>query len=208
MSRSGPAIEELLLRTGLSPSTRLLVIASVAAWRGDQDRLGECARCARELGQPRQDFEEALLQTVLFAGFPRAVTAFETLNRVWPADPAPTGGGLPRSEQLAAGNALFAAIYGHNDAAVHAMLRGFHAEFHDFVLEAAYGRILARPGLPPLVRETMAIAVLAAQDQARQFVAHARGAAHFGASKAELREALVSIFAHEPDVDRWMQLLR
>ena len=54
----------------------------------------------------------------------------------------------------------------------------------------------------------MAVGVLAAQEQLRQFVGHARGAIHLGATKAELREVLVTVFGNGPQVDGWMQLLR
>lgn len=188
-------LDELLARSGLPPALRLLVLGLAAVWRGDWPTLAACARRGRAAGQPRQDFEETLLQAVLFAGFPRVVTAFETLAGVWPATTPPTGGALPAAEQAAAGRALFAAIYGRNEAAVHGMLRGFHAEFHDFVLDAAYGRILSRPGLPARIRELLACGVLAAQDQLRQFAGHARGALHLGATREELREVLATVFA-------------
>ncbi|MBX3464563.1 MAG: carboxymuconolactone decarboxylase family protein [Planctomycetes bacterium] len=205
---AGIDLDELLQRDGLAPEVRLLVAASVAIWRGDWPRLAACARRGRERQQPRQDFEEALLQAVLFAGFPRVVTAFETLAEAWPPATTPGGGALPPEQQAAAGQALFAGIYGRNTESVHAMLRGFHPDFHDFVLEAAYGRVLARPWLTPRARELMAVAVLAAQDQLRQFVGHARGALHFGATRQELREALVTALGATPQVDAWLQRVR
>lgn len=198
-------IDELLQRDGLAPPIRLMVLAIGAIWRGDWSRLAECARRAEARQQPRQDFEETLLQAVLFAGFPRVVTAFETLAEAWPAAAPPTGGSLPAAEQNAAGRALFAAIYGRNEAAVHEMLRNCHGDFHDFVLESAYGRVLSRPWLEPRVRELLAIGVLAAQDQLRQFVGHARGARHFGASRTELREVLVSVLGPTPQVEDWLR---
>lgn len=201
-------IDELLGRDGLPPSIRLMALALVAAWQGDQQRLADVCRHGRARAQPRQDFEETLLQAVLFAGFPRVVSAFETLAEAWPATEPPRGGALPAAEQTAAGQALFAAIYGRNEAAVHAMLRSFHGEFHDFVLEAAYGRILSRPGLSPRIRELLAVAVLAAQDQARQFVGHARGALHLGATRSELREVLATVLHDETVVAAWMAKLR
>ncbi|MBL9079708.1 MAG: carboxymuconolactone decarboxylase family protein [Planctomycetes bacterium] len=201
-------LADLLRRPDLDASVRLLVLALCAVWRGDWQQLDAAARAARDRGQPRQDLEETLLQAVLFAGFPRVVTAFETLAAAWPPDTPPQGGALPPAEQPAAGRALFAAIYGRNEAAVHAMLRGFHPDFHDFVLEAAYGRVLARPWLPPKVRELLAVGVLAAQDQLPQFVGHARGAVHFGASRAELREVLVTAFGDTDRVDEWLRRVR
>ena len=201
-------IDDLLTRDGLAPGARLLVLAMAAVWRGDWEQLAAAAHRGRVHGQPRSEFEEMLLQAVLFAGFPRAVTAFETLAEVWPPPAAPGGGALPASEQPAAGRQLFAAIYGRNDTAVQAMLASFHGEFRSFVLDVAYGRILARPGLDPGVRELLAVGVLAVQDQVRQFVAHARGALNLGRSKDELREVLVTVFGDSPAVDAWLQRLR
>lgn len=200
-------LDELLLREGLAAPLRLMVLAIAAVWRADWDTLQACARAAAARSLPRQDLEETLLQSVLFCGFPRAVTAFEQLGEAWPTATAPAGGGLPPSQQVPAGKALFSRIYGPNEASVRAMLKTFHGEFHDFVLEAAYGRILTRPHLEPRVREVLAVAVLAAQDQVRQFVAHARGALHFGSNLAELRETLVSVFGATARVETWLARL-
>jgi 4-carboxymuconolactone decarboxylase len=188
-----------------TPRLLHLAAAIAAVWRGDWSAFAAAATALRADDTPRADLEETLLQAVLFAGFPRVVTAFEHLNRTWPSVAAPAGGGLPPAEQAAAGRALFAAIYGKNDLAVRNLLRDCHQEFHDFVLEAAYGRILTRPGLPPRERELLACAALAAQQQDRQFVAHARGALQFGASREEL--AAVTQLA-QPDADAAAALLR
>ncbi|HEX6811711.1 MAG TPA: carboxymuconolactone decarboxylase family protein [Planctomycetota bacterium] len=185
-----------------------MVLAITAVWRADWQTLQACARAASARSLPRQDLEETLLQAVLFCGFPRVVTAFEQLGEAWPTASPPAGGGLPPAEQGAAGAALFAGIYGANTAPVRAMLRAFHQDFHDFVLEAAYGRILTRPHLSPRVRELLAVAVLAAQDQLRQFVAHARGALHFGSNRSELRETLVTVFGETAQAEQWLARVR
>jgi len=198
-------IDELLARPGLTVRLRLLVLALIAVWRGDWPRLQEAVRTGRTSGVARADFEETLLQAVLFCGFPRAVTAFETLAAAWPAERPPAGGALPAEDQATAGRALFAAIYGQNEAAVRAMLLGYHRDFHDFVLEVAYGRVLARPGLTGRERELLGAGALAASDQLRQFAGHARGALHLGATKAELREVLVTVFGDVAQVDAWLQ---
>jgi alkylhydroperoxidase/carboxymuconolactone decarboxylase family protein YurZ len=187
-------VDVLLTRPGLDANVRAIACAKVAVWRGDWDRLAQVVRAARALGCARQALEEGLLQGVLFYGFPRTITAFETLSAQWPA-PAPTGGGLPPAAQPAAGQALFRAIYGRNADAVGAMLHGFHRELHDFVLEVAYGRILSRPALAPAARELAAVAVLAVMDQTPQLVAHGRGAMHFGATAEQVFEALYTALA-------------
>lgn len=187
----------LLARPGLSPAMRRLVLAIAAIWHGDWPRLAAVAGDGRAHGQPRAAFEETLLQAVLFCGFPRVVTAFGELDAIWPPPSPPVGGALPTGDQSAAGRTLFAAIYGRNDEPVRAMLRRHHGELHDFVLDAAYGRILTRPGLSAHARELLATAALAAQGQVRQFVAHARGAIHFGSSVDELAEVLHTVWCDE-----------
>lgn len=198
-------LDALLERPDLAAGERLLIAAEAAIWPGDWERVAQCAQRARERGEPRARFEEMLLQAVLFFGFPRAITAFETLARCWPQPAAPVGGSLPDTEQADAGRALFASIYGRNTNAVRATLRGFHGELHDFVLDAAYGRILTRPGLPAALRELLAVGALAVSAQIPQLVAHGRGAIALGASAAAVREAIVTAIG---DAGRAEELMR
>lgn len=201
----------LLARDGLDCETRILIGVAVATWHADWPQLIAWLEIAKHETRPRTGVEETLLQCVLFCGFPRVITAFEHFSRAWPAREAPTGGSLPNHEREAAGSALFQAIYGKNDDAVRAMLRGYHQELYDFVLEAAYGRILTRPKLPAKQRELIAVALLAAQGQKRQFAGHARGAGHLGASREELHEAVITAFGttsqHAASVEAWLALL-
>jgi 4-carboxymuconolactone decarboxylase len=201
------SLDALLHRPGLAPGTRLLIVVAVAIWRTAWSELRSAVGAARGRGQDRRDLEETLLQCVLFCGFPRVVTAFEHLNEAWPVSSPPAGGGLPGDRQVAAGRALFATIYGRNDPAVREMLQRAHGELHDFVLEAAYGRILTRPHLDGRTREILAVALLAAQDQAPQFRGHAKGARNFGATDEELHEAVITAFGDDAAARPWTRLL-
>ncbi len=196
------SLDTLLARTGLSPTDRVLVAAMVAIAPGNWERVAECAAAARRLGVPRAELEETLLQAVLFYGFPRSVTAFEVLQRQWPAPRPPRGGALPRPQQAAAGRALFDAIYQGNRDAVLGMLASHHEELRDFVLEAAYGRILTRPGLDPRRRELLAVGALAALGQRPQLLAHARGALALGAAPVEVSEAAFTALLDDAAVAR------
>jgi len=183
-------LAQLLARPGLDRRTRLLVLVQVAIWPADWPRLDAVLQAAHADGVARAEVEEALLQATLFFGFPRAVSAFERLQSIWPAAPA-AGGSVPAERRLGAGRELFAAIYGRNDASVRAMLAAFHPEFHDFVLESAYGRVLSRPGLDARTRELLAVGALSVLRQLPQLVAHGRGAIAFGAARPAVREAIV-----------------
>jgi AhpD family alkylhydroperoxidase len=184
------SLDDLLNRPGLPHADRLLIRAKVAIWPGDNDTLADCIRRYRELGQARSDLEEVLLQAILFCGFPRVINAFRVLSEQWPTQASPSGGGVEPNTQRSVGDALFRSIYSDNTAAVEAMLLSYHEELHEFVLDTAYGRILSRPGLAPRIRELLAIGVLALTDQSPQLLAHGRGAAHFGATTEEIREAI------------------
>lgn len=189
--------DSLLQRPGLPPGLRLLVLFKACIWPGDTASQSELIERAAGVGLSRSELEETILQATLFFGFPRAVSAFEVLNDRWPIAVPPSGSGSPEAERMAAGRRLFASIYGRNDMAVRELLRSFHGEFHDFVLEAAYGRILSRPGLSPRIRELLAVGALSQLDQWPQLVAHARGAMHFGASELDLTETLYTVTLDE-----------
>lgn len=166
------------------------VAIATAEWAGFEQAVAHL----RDSPTPqRRELEETLLQATLFFGFPRVVTAFERASATWPADRPENDGRVPDTERSAAGRELFDAIYAKNAPAVHTMLEDFHPEFHEFVLESAYGRILARPALSPLRRELLATAALAALRQTPQLIAHARGALTFGASRAALRGVLALV---------------
>jgi hypothetical protein len=103
----------------LTHDARRMLRIAVAAARADWDALSSAAREAREARDDRAKVEEALLQTTLFCGFPRVVSAFEHALAAWPtAAPVRSAGAVPQAEQAARGRALFAAIYGKNDEAV------------------------------------------------------------------------------------------
>lgn len=200
-----PAGEQGLFdRSGLAAADRALLLVQAAVWPGDASELARWIAVARDRGVPRRDLEETLLQAVLFFGFPRCITAFETLQAQWPDAVAP-GEALAAAAQPAAGRALFAAIYGANSETVQQHLGRLHPELRDHVLDCAYGRILTRPALAPKRRELLAVGALAVLQQVPQLVAHARGALGFGATVQEVGEAVWTIWR---DDTRVAELLR
>lgn len=139
------------------------------------------------------DLRAGALMTHLFAGFPRAIEAFQALARAAAAARAPAAGGedtaVAPADRARRGTAVFDEVYGAHAARVRAQLRAFAPTFEEAVLEDAYGRILARADLALALRETMAVAALAALRLPRQLQSHARGALRAGASHVELARA-------------------
>jgi len=171
---------------------RRLVRLSAAIALGRWDVLCELRRSA-PAGEPDRAWREVVLQSHLFAGFPRTVEACSQLS-------AAGGLGALDADELApapprhdAGRALFDAIYGQRAAAVRAELAGFHGELAHWIADHAYASVLARPGLAADRRELVAVAALAAQGLDRQLASHARGALRLGATAEEVREALAGV---------------
>jgi 4-carboxymuconolactone decarboxylase len=170
--------------------SRLVALAAV----GRRRDLPRAFRAARRDGVPVRALREAVLQTCLFAGFPRAVNAFEALEAA--LGPLPAG----RPERAAGGRgyrrrgvALFGRVYGADARRVLGALGRRHPEFRDWILEDAYGKVLGRPGLDAAVRECLAVALLATLDLPRQQVAHVRGALRCGARPAEVAAAIAAV---------------
>ncbi|MBK7643375.1 MAG: carboxymuconolactone decarboxylase family protein [Planctomycetes bacterium] len=178
----------------LSPAERRLARVFTSAVLGRFDVLAQLRRDAPP-GEPDRSWREALLQVHVFAGFPRGVEAYAVLE-------AQGGLGLPDADEedraavpelRARGEQLFRRIYEHDAPAVQAMLARQHPQFERWVLEHAYGRVLARAGLAPRMRELLAVCALASLGQERQLASHVRGALRCGGTRADLEEVLAEI---------------
>jgi len=175
----------------LSASEKRLVRLSAAIALGAWDELRRLRREA-PAGEPDRRWREVLLQSHLFAGFPRAVEAASVLAAVGGLG-TPEPDELGRAADPAAGRALFDAIYAENAPTVRAALDEAHPELARWIAEHAYGRVLARPGLAADRRELAAVAALAAQGQDRQLASHARGAVRLGATPDEVQETVAAL---------------
>jgi len=178
-----------------------LLRLSVAIVQGTWDEV----RAVRAAGEPDLRWREAVLQTHLFAGFPRLVEAFYVLTRAGglgtpePSEYAPE---RPDAQDLDTGYTLFAQIYAKRAPEVREMLEEAHPELARWTIGHAYGRVLSRPGLDPGFRETLAVACLAAFHQDRQLASHARGAQHLGVPLAHLHAAVDAVGDLMPEAAR------
>lgn len=190
----------------LRPDDRHLVDVSLAAYRGESLGVATSVRNGRAAGLDRRSIEEALLQGALYFGFPRALSAFQALEQAWPGtpttDPRPTS---DQGGQRSRGEELFERIYGEKHGAVRSMLHGLHPDLEAFVLECAYGRVLARDGLQLSRRELCATAVLAAMRQEPQLIGHARAAIGLGLDREDLRWVLDRAQCDAETVERLMR---
>lgn len=140
--------------------------------------------------------EEVILQTYMFAGFPRALNAMREWRRASrrPAPARDADAALESADAWTArGEATCAAVYGpfydklrHNIAALHPALDAW-------MIVEGYGKVLGRPALPLVVRELCVVAVCAASRQERQLHSHLYGALFTGARPAHVTAALDAV---------------
>lgn len=140
--------------------------------------------------------DEVLLQSYLFAGFPRTLNAFVAWRDVSgitaPAsDDASDASHAP--EWMAQGEATCRTVYGPTYDALRRHVARLHPAIDAWMLTDGYGKVLSRPALPLVVRERCIVAVCAAADQRPQLGSHLRGARRVGASLADLAATLDAI---------------
>lgn len=170
--------------------------AAVAS--GEATRLVAALDLAVDLVEPGA-IEEYILQSYLFAGFPRTINAFFT----WQGWAARDGRrrGERRSEPCAPeawrtrGERLCRLIYGADYEALQHRLARLHPELAEWTLIEGYGKVLARPGPDPARRELAAVGALVALAAERQLSAHLRGALYAGVDPATLRGAVETVAA-------------
>jgi len=185
----------------LPPALRALV--RVAAAQGARDATGverELTHVADLVARGEasaQAVEEAILQSILFLGYPAGMEGMARWRRVSglqaPTSPDPRG----REAWSAQGARLLAQVYGTQAPMVRERMAAMHPDLSVWMLEEGYGKVLSRPGLSVGERELLNCALLAVQDAPRQLYSHLRGALLVGEGIPEIEAVLA-------EVDPWI----
>jgi 4-carboxymuconolactone decarboxylase len=178
--------------SSLDNDTRLLVRLSAAISGADE---ATTRRAIDDVGgrvSPEM-VDEVILQSYLFAGFPRALNA----ARMWRAA---SGVRAPSSDDLASprhvgqwerdGEATCAVVYGASYERLRRHIRELHPALDAWMITDGYGKVLSRPALDLKRRELCIVAACAAAGQQRQLHSHLHGALNSGASVNEVTETL------------------
>jgi 4-carboxymuconolactone decarboxylase len=157
--------------------------------------------------------EEIILQSYLFAGFPRALNA----ARAWrtaSGRAAPTEDAWATVEDLAfwraRGEETCAIVYGDHYEKLRRNIRDLHPALDEWMIIDGYGKVLSRPGVDLRTRELCVVAACAVSGQQRQLHSHLHGALNAGASAGELSavlDALTDLISRD-DLMRYRQLLQ
>ncbi|MGZ8412193.1 MAG: carboxymuconolactone decarboxylase family protein [Gemmatirosa sp.] len=187
---SGPEDEAMF--GALDAPTRVLVRLAAVIAAGDEAAmrvaLTEAARTV-----PPEWVEELILQSYLFAGFPRTLNAMREWRRASgrkaPADDP--GAHVDQAAAWAAdGEDTCARVYGPFYERLRPNIAALHPALDMWMIVDGYGKVLSRPGLDLVRRELCVIAVCAVARQDRQLHSHLHGALHVGASPQLVEGAL------------------
>lgn len=195
--------------TELDDETRVLV--RTAAQLAGGDALAVRSSLVLALAAVRAEWvEEVVLQTYLFAGFPRALNAAREWRRI-------SGRSAPQAHEdtdvypdqwSTRGEATCATVYGPFYERLRHNIRDLHPALDAWMIVEGYGKVLGRPQLDLARRELCIIAACAIARQDRQLHSHLHGALHTGAHPVVVNatlEAVADLIA-EDDVRRYAGL--
>jgi 4-carboxymuconolactone decarboxylase len=182
-----------------APTRELVQLAiTIATAKEPELRAGMVRAAACELDPTW--VEELILQSYLFAGFPRTLNAAREWRKA-SGRPAPLDdeGADPRNAPerwKERGEETCAIVYGEMYARLRTNIRDLHPALDAWMIVDGYGKVLGRPGLDLKRRELCIVAVCAALEQERQLHAHLHGALNAGATPAEVDDTLAIASRH------------
>ena len=195
----------------LDNATRSLVqIAAAIAGAGESTTRQVMERAAGVVDPAQVD--EVILQSYLFAGFPRTLNAARTWRSV-------SGAAAPEddaeaelksgSDWVRRGEATCRTVYGESYDLLRENIRELHPALDAWMITDGYGKVLSRSGLSLVIRELCIVAACAAAGQQRQLHSHLHGALNAGASLNQVEAALDSLsgMVDEEDLKRYRSLL-
>lgn len=180
--------------TTLDDETRALVRLAAVLTAGSEavmrDALSAASSTVRHVW-----IEELILQTYLFAGFPRALNSAREWRRI-SGDAAPAhdeGDTYDAAAWEARGLATCSAVYGTLYERLRPNIRALHPSLDTWMIVEGYGKVLGRPQLDLGRRELCIIAACAAAAQDRQLHSHLIGALNVGVTASVISAALESL---------------
>ena len=195
--------------TSLDEETAALVYLAAVLAGGSEGQVRTALMGA--VGRVRSSWiEELILQTYLFAGFPRALNSAREWRRI-------SGEKGPERDVFAIddpqerqrqGEATCATVYGRFYDRLRVNIHELHPALDRWMVEEGYGKVLSRAPLDLARRELCVVAACAIAKQDRQLHSHLHGALHAGATESTVTAALavVAPLLDADDVRRYQGL--
>jgi 4-carboxymuconolactone decarboxylase len=195
----------------LDNDTRLLVRLAAAIAGADEVNMRRVIDEVVNGKVAPEMVEEVILQSYLFAGFPRTLNAARTWRAV-SGTPAPSSddrASLTASDKWESdGEKTCAKVYGESYDLLRDNVRNLHPALDMWMIVDGYGKVLSRPALDLERRELCIVGACAASAQQRQLHSHFHGALNTGASPDKVYAALdaLSDLLVEGDLVRYRTL--
>ena len=178
----------------LDEPTKALVRLSAVVTAGTEVDVRSALAACTTAKTPDGWIEELILQSYLFAGFPRALNA----AREWRKSQGEAAARSPNIDDIPPlldgwrerGEETCSTVYGRFYEKLRANIAGLHPALDDWMVVDGYGKVLGRPGLDLARRELCIIAACVAAGQDRQLHSHLHGALHAGAAVEVITETL------------------
>lgn len=194
---------EVWSRPSLARRDRSLVVIALLTALGRERELRAHVAGGLHHGLAREEIDEILLQTAVYAGVPFALGAVAVANEVFAArDGAPQRRDAPArlapadgATRRAAGADVLRTLLAQRERDMPAVLDATLAALGEMgrcVVDTAFGEVWSRPGLSRRDRSLVVVAVLTALSQPRELETHVRGALHHGVTQAELEELMLT----------------
>lgn len=199
-----------LAERGVDPETRTLVRLAGVIAGGTELQVRDAVADAAIACRPEW-VEEVVLQSYLFAGFPRALNAAREWRRVSGTTAPETDDGEDFSNAdrwKREGEATCSTVYGEFYGRLRHNIRQLHPALDAWMIVEGYGKVLSRPALDLRRRELCVVSACAVARQDRQLHSHLHGALNAGASPEEVLDAIESLedLLGEHDARRYRHL--
>ena len=183
--------------------SRLFAIWSAAIATGDAELQEQVLSLAVTAEIESDALYEVVLQSYLFLGFPRMLTAVETWSKYFgkstsESSLAPVS--LDESSRwFAEGISLCRRVYGDTFEPLRDRVESMSPEIFRWMIVEGYGKVLSRPGLAIVDRELCIVSSLMVENREQQLYSHLRGALNVGAPMALVTAVIADIGCGTPD---------
>jgi 4-carboxymuconolactone decarboxylase len=179
------------------PDALLAMAAAMTADGHVAETANVLSYVLREYPDP-EHVREVIIQTHLFAGYPRALNGLEALDqaadkigfdrtkfRNQPLEPS-----TPTPDLISRGQKLWDMIYAANAAKVARRAASLSPDLGHWSILHGYGTVLTRPGPTALQREFCVVAALIPMDAQPQLKGHVQGCLNLGANGDQMWKLL------------------
>jgi 4-carboxymuconolactone decarboxylase len=176
---------------------RVISLFSASCTFADTEILEESLNLGKKHNISRENFYEAVLQSYLFIGFPRMLSAAFVLDKIFPNENT----GSENHESIVdilgiwnkRGEELYKKVYKDKSDILKNRVISIAPEIYEWMILEGYGKVLSRNILDIKTRELSIIAILMMENRVIQLESHIRGAINVDTSMSLIETVIKDI---------------